>query len=87
MIGAHYGTFLTPWNPYQNDVLLGEISREITLIFISMSDIIMVLDNNRSIIMILDFYYTYSFLSQVLDLIFFGGKKRDLSPYININRF
>ena len=75
MIGAHYGTFLAPWNPYQNDVLLGAISGEITLIFISMSDIIMVLDNNRSIIMVLDFYYTYSFLNQVLDLIFSGGKK------------
>ena len=45
--------------------------------FFSMSDIIMVLD----------FYYTYSFLNQVLDLIFSGGKKRDLSPYVNINRF
>ena len=33
--GAHYGTFLAPWNPYQNDVLLGAISGEITLIFIS----------------------------------------------------
>lgn len=62
MIGAHYGTFPAPWNPHQNDVLLGAISGEITLIFIFMSDIIMVLDNNRPISMELDFYYTYSFL-------------------------
>ena len=31
-------------------------------IFICMSDIIVVLDNNWPISMVLDFYYTYSFL-------------------------
>ena len=77
MIGAHYGTFLAPWNPYQNDVLLGAISREITLIFISISDTIMVLDNNRSIIMgIRLLLYLFLFKSS-FGPDFFRGKKNE----------